>query len=114
MEKYAPKIKDLASRDVVSRAIAMELRAGNGIKGQRYLHLDLRPDTVNRYLAEAGETRRIDKHFIETKLAETVDKSRTYAGIDPLTEPMPTHPSATLPFGGFPTNSHGMKSMEVR
>src|SRR5512141_2660650 len=87
MERYAPKIKDLASRDVVSRAIYLELRAGNGIKGGPYLHLDLRPETVNRYLAEAGETRRIDAHFIETKLAETVDQGRTYAGIDPVTEP---------------------------
>ncbi len=38
---------------------------GNGIKGGPYLHLDVRPETVNRYLAEAGETRRIDAHFIE-------------------------------------------------
>jgi succinate dehydrogenase / fumarate reductase, flavoprotein subunit len=107
MEKYAPKIKDLASRDVVSRAIATELREGNGIKGQRYLHLDLRPETVNRYLAEAGETRRIDAHFIETKLAETVDQSRTYAGIDPLTEPMPIQPTAHYAMGGIPTNTDG-------
>ncbi len=114
MEKYAPKIKDLASRDVVSRAIAMELRAGNGIKGQRYLHLDLRPDTVNRYLAEAGETRRIDKHFIETKLAETVDQSRTYAGIDPLTEPMPIQPTAHYAMGGIPTNTDGSVISDAR
>ncbi|MEP7289517.1 MAG: succinate dehydrogenase flavoprotein subunit [Chloroflexota bacterium] len=107
MEKYAPKIKDLASRDVVSRAITMELRAGNGIKGQRYLHLDLTPDTVNRYLAEAGETRRIDAHFIETKLAETVDQARTYAGIDPVREPIPIQPTAHYAMGGIPTNNDG-------
>src|SRR5258707_8046954 len=114
MDKYAPKIKDLASRDVVSRAIAMELRAGNGIKGQRYLHLNLRPDPVNRYLAEAGETRRIDKHFIETKLAETVDQSRTYAGIDPLTEPMPIQPTAHYAMGGIPTNTDGSVISDAR
>src|SRR5258708_24949797 len=114
MEKYAPKIKDLASRDVVSRAIMLELRAGNGIKGQRYVHLDLRPDTVNRYLAEAGETRRIDEHFIETKLAETVDQSRTYAGIDPLTEPMPIQPTAHYAMGGIPTNTDGSVISDAR
>ncbi|MCC7448473.1 MAG: succinate dehydrogenase flavoprotein subunit [Anaerolineae bacterium] len=107
MEKYAPKIKDLASRDVVSRAIYLELREGRGIKGKRYVYLDLTPDTVNRYLAEAGETRRIDAHFIETKLAETVDQSRTYAGIDPLREPMPIQPTAHYAMGGIPTNNDG-------
>jgi succinate dehydrogenase / fumarate reductase, flavoprotein subunit len=107
MEKYAPKIKDLASRDVVSRAIILELRAGNGIKGKRYVHLDITPETVNRYLAEAGEDRRIDTHFIETKLAETVDQSRTYAGIDPTREPMPIQPTAHYAMGGIPTNTDG-------
>jgi succinate dehydrogenase / fumarate reductase flavoprotein subunit len=112
MEKYAPKIKDLASRDVVSRAIYMELRAGNGIKGGPYLYLDLRPETVNRYLAEAGETRRLDAHYIETKLAETVDQGRTYAGIDPITEPMPIRPTAHYAMGGIPTNNDGAVIMD--
>jgi succinate dehydrogenase / fumarate reductase flavoprotein subunit len=107
MERYAPKIKDLASRDVVSRAIYLELREGRGIKGQRYVYLDLTPETVNRYLAEAGETRRIDVHFIESKLAETVDQSRTYAGIDPTREPMPIQPTAHYAMGGIPTNNDG-------
>jgi succinate dehydrogenase / fumarate reductase flavoprotein subunit len=107
MERYAPHIKDLASRDVVSRAIYLELREGRGIKGKRYVHLDVTPDTVNRYLAEAGETRRIDAHFIETKLAETVDQSRTYAGIDPIREPMPIQPTAHYAMGGIPTNNDG-------
>jgi succinate dehydrogenase / fumarate reductase flavoprotein subunit len=105
MERYAPKIKDLAGRDVVSRAIAIELREGRGIKGKRYLHLDLTPETVNRYLAEAGETRRIDAHFIETKLAETCDQARTYAGIDPIHEPLPIQPTAHYAMGGIPTNN---------
>ena len=113
MEKYAPKMKDLASRDVVSRAINTELRAGNGIKGGPYLYLDVRPETVNRYLAEAGETRRIDAHFIETKLAETVDQGRTYSGVDPVTEPMPIRPTAHYAMGGIPTNTDGQVIRDV-
>jgi succinate dehydrogenase / fumarate reductase flavoprotein subunit len=104
MEKYAPSIKDLASRDVVSRAIYLELKAGNGIGGKRYVHLDIRPDTVNRYLAEAGETRRLDNDMIRHKLSETLDVCRTYAGVDPLTEGMPVHPTAHYAMGGVPTN----------
>jgi succinate dehydrogenase / fumarate reductase flavoprotein subunit len=114
MERYAPKIKDLASRDVVSRAIYLELREGRGIKGKRYVYLDVTPDTVNRYLAEAGETRRIDVHFIETKLAETVDQSRTYAGIDPTREPMPIQPTAHYAMGGIPTNNDGCGIADAR
>ena len=114
MERYAPKIKDLASRDVVSRAIYLELRDGRGIKGKRYVHLDVTPDTVNRYLAEAGETRRIDAHFIETKLAETVDQSRTYAGVDPTREPMPIQPTAHYAMGGIPTNNDGCGIADAR
>jgi succinate dehydrogenase / fumarate reductase flavoprotein subunit len=105
MERYAPKIKDLASRDVVSRAIYLELRAGRGIKGRRYVYLDLTPETVNRYLAEAGETRRIDAEFIKTKLAETYDQANTYSGIDPTREPIPIQPTAHYAMGGIPTNN---------
>ncbi len=104
MEKYAPKIKDLASRDVVSRSIYMELRAGNGINGKNYVYLDIRPETVNRFLAEAGETRRIDTSTVIKALAETLDLCRTYAGVDPLTQPMPIQPTAHYAMGGIPTN----------
>ncbi len=104
MERYAPTIKDLASRDVVSRSIYLELRDGNGIRGSDYLHLDIRPETVNRYLAEAGETRRIDEDFIARNLAETLEVCRTYAGVDPLQEPMPVQPTAHYAMGGIPTN----------
>jgi succinate dehydrogenase / fumarate reductase, flavoprotein subunit len=104
MVKYAPKIKDLASRDVVSRSIYLEVRAGNGIGGKDYVHLDIRPETVNRYLAEAGETRRVDSQYIARALAETLDVCRTYAGVDPLTEPMPIQPTAHYAMGGIPTN----------
>ena len=104
MERYAPTIKDLASRDVVSRSMYLELRDGKGIRGADYLHLDIRPETVNRYLAEAGETRRIDEDFIARNLAETLEVCRVYAGVDPLREPMPVQPTAHYAMGGIPTN----------
>jgi succinate dehydrogenase / fumarate reductase flavoprotein subunit len=104
MEKYAPRIKDLASRDVVSRAIYLELRNGNGIKGKDYVYLDVTPETVNRYLAEAGETRRIDAEYIEKKLPDILDFCRTYLGVDPVKEPMPIQPTAHYAMGGIPTN----------
>ena len=49
-------MKDLASRDVVSRAIYMEIRNGNGVNGQNYVYLDVRPESVNRYAALDGRT----------------------------------------------------------
>ncbi len=104
MERYAPSIKDLASRDVVSRAIYMEVRDGNGINGEDYVHLDIRPSTVNRYLAEAGEERRITDDDIRQKLAETIDVCETYAGVNPLKEGMPIQPTAHYAMGGVPTN----------
>jgi succinate dehydrogenase / fumarate reductase, flavoprotein subunit len=104
MEIYAPTIKDLASRDVVSRAIYLEIRDGKGIQGKNYVHLDIRPETVNRYLAEAGETRRIDRNHIEKKLPDILDFCRTYLGVDPVTEPMPIQPTAHYAMGGIPTN----------
>ncbi|MCY4105687.1 MAG: succinate dehydrogenase flavoprotein subunit [Chloroflexi bacterium] len=104
MERYAPTIKDLASRDVVSRAIYLELRDGKGVRGRDYVHLDVRPSTVNRHLAEAGEERRIDEAYIIQNLAETLDTCRTYVGVDPLKEPMPVRPTAHYAMGGIPTN----------
>lgn len=107
MERYAPSIKDLASRDVVSRAIYLEIRAGRGIKGKRYVHLDVTPETVNRYLAEAGETRRITAEDIEAKLPDILDFCRTYLGVDPVKEPMPIQPTAHYGMGGIPTDLEG-------
>ncbi len=104
MERYAPSIKDLASRDVVSRAIYLEVKDGRGIKGKSYVHLDITPTTVNRYLAEAGEERRIDAHYIESKLPDILDFCRTYLGVDPVKEPMPVGPTAHYAMGGIPTN----------
>ena len=104
MERYAPNIKDLASRDVVSRAIYLEIRDGNGIKGKDYVYLDVTPETVNRYLAEAGETRRIDANYVEQKLPDILDFCRVYLGVDPVKEPMPIQPTAHYAMGGIPTN----------
>jgi succinate dehydrogenase / fumarate reductase flavoprotein subunit len=107
MQEYAPTIKDLASRDVVSRAIYLEVKAGRGINGKNYVHLDVRPETVNHYLAEAGKDRRISRELIETKLSEIVDLTRTYLGIDPIKEPMPVQPTAHYAMGGIPTDVDG-------
>ncbi|MBI5666376.1 MAG: succinate dehydrogenase flavoprotein subunit [Chloroflexi bacterium] len=104
MEKYAPRIKDLASRDVVSRAIYLEIRDGNGIQGKDYVYLDVRPETVNRYLAEAGESRRVTGEEIEKKLPDILDFCRVYLGVDPVKEPMPIQPTAHYAMGGIPTN----------
>src|SRR5919108_573527 len=60
MPKYAPSVKDLASRDVVSRAIYTEIREGRGIDGKNYVYLDIRPETVNRYAA--GECACVSVH----------------------------------------------------
>ena len=107
MEKYAPTIKDLASRDVISRAIFLEVQAGRGINGQNYVHLDIRPETVNRYFAEAGDPRRTDREYIEAKLPDIADFTRTYLGVDPVTEPMPIQPTAHYAMGGIPTDIDG-------
>jgi succinate dehydrogenase / fumarate reductase flavoprotein subunit len=112
MEKYAPNIKDLASRDVVSRAIYLEVAQGNGVGGKDYVYLDIRPETVNRYLAEAGETRRIDRDYIEKKLPDILDFCRTYLGVDPVKEPMPIQPTAHYAMGGIPTNVDGEVVMD--
>lgn len=107
MERYAPSIKDLASRDVVSRAIYDEMKAGRGINGQRYVHLDVRPETVNYYLEQDGESRRITREYIEEKLPDIADFTRTYLGVDPVLEPMPVQPTAHYAMGGIPTDNDG-------
>ncbi len=105
MERYAPSIKDLASRDVVSRAIYLEVQDGKGIDGKNYVHLDITPATVNKYFEEAGESRRIDRAYIEAKLPDIADFTRTYLGVDPVEEPMPVQPTAHYAMGGIPTNN---------
>lgn len=107
MERYAPSIKDLASRDVVSRAIFLEVEEGRGIQGKNYVHLDVRPETVNHYFEKEGESKRIDAEYIETRLPDIADFTRTYLGVDPVKEPMPVQPTAHYAMGGIPTDVHG-------
>jgi succinate dehydrogenase / fumarate reductase flavoprotein subunit len=104
MERYAPTIKDLASRDVVSRAIYLEVQAGRGINGKNYVHLDVTPETVNHYFEKDGEDLRISREYIEEKLPDIADFTRTYLGVDPVTDPMPVQPTAHYAMGGIPTN----------
>ena len=89
MERYAPTMKDLASRDVVSRAIYHEIRAGRGIGGKRYVHLD---------------ATRLGPEVVYTKLPDIADFCRTYLGIDPAYQPIPVQPTAHYAMGGIPTD----------
>jgi succinate dehydrogenase / fumarate reductase, flavoprotein subunit len=113
MEKYAPKVKDLASRDVISRAMYLEMREGRGIGGKRYLYLDMRPETVNKYAALDGRKRTDGTPYVVTgeellaKLPDIVDFARTYLGVDPVAQPMPVNPTAHYAMGGIPTNKYG-------
>jgi succinate dehydrogenase / fumarate reductase flavoprotein subunit len=113
MLKYAPTIKDLASRDVISRAIYLEIAEGRGINGQDYVYLDVRPEVVNKYLAEDGKTnpdgspRSITAADIEKKLPDIADFCRTYLDVDPVKQPMPIQPTAHYAMGGIPTDVDG-------
>ena len=112
MDKYAPTVKDLASRDVVSRAMYIEMKEGRGINGQRYLYLDVRPETVNKYAALDGRTNpdgspiQVTGEEILHKLPDIIDFCKTYLGVDPIKEPMPVQPTAHYAMGGIPTNVH--------
>lgn len=113
MESYAPTVKDLASRDVISRAMHIEMQEGRGIGGKRYLYLDVRPETVNRY-AEAdgrknpdGSAYRVTGEEILSRLPDIIDFCRTYLGVDPVSKPMPVQPTAHYAMGGIPTNKFG-------
>jgi len=113
MPNYAPKVKDLASRDVVSRAIYMEIREGRGINGSNYVYLDVRPETVNKFAALDGRTNPDGTPYTTTgeqilkKLPDIIDFCRTYLGVDPVTQPMPIQPTAHYAMGGIPTNMYG-------
>jgi succinate dehydrogenase / fumarate reductase flavoprotein subunit len=113
MTKYAPTVKDLASRDVISRAMYLEIRDGNGINGSNYLYLDVRPEVVNKYAALDGRTNpdgspiNVTAEELLHKLPDIVDFNRVYLGIDPMTQPMPIQPTAHYTMGGIPTNMYG-------
>lgn len=113
MERYAPRVKDLASRDVISRAMYLEMREGRGIDGKDYLYLDVCPETVNKFAALDGRTRpdgspyRVTAEELLSKLPDIIDFCRTYLGIDPIQQPMPVQPTAHYAMGGIPTNRFG-------
>jgi succinate dehydrogenase / fumarate reductase flavoprotein subunit len=113
MPKYAPSVKDLASRDVISRAIYTEIREGRGVNGQNYVWLDARPESIIKYAALDGRTNTDGSPYIITgeqllaKLPDIVDFNRVYLGIDPVTQMMPIQPTAHYTMGGIPTNKFG-------
>lgn len=93
MERYAPTIKDLAPRDMVSRAIIQEIREGRGIGREKdAIFLDLT---------------HLPKDIIEGRLPDITDFSRTYLGIDPVKELVPIQPTAHYAMGGVPTTIDG-------
>ena len=93
MERYAPNAKDLASRDVVSRAMTIEIREGRGVgKDKDHIHLNLMhlgPEVINERLPGIAESARI------------------FAGVDVSKEPIPVLPTVHYNMGGIPTNYHG-------
>ncbi len=93
MERYAPTMKDLAPRDMVSRAIYQEIKEGRGIGPNR--------DAV--YL----DVRHLPRDVIEEKLPDVTEFARVYLGVEPTTEPVPIQPTAHYAMGGIPTNVDG-------
>jgi succinate dehydrogenase / fumarate reductase flavoprotein subunit len=89
MERYAPKLMELAPRDLISRAMYQEIREGRGIGGKDYLYLDVR---------------HLGRKVIEEKLPDITDFARIYLGVEPLTEPVPVQPTAHYAMGGIPTD----------
>lgn len=92
MEHYAPVLKDLAPRDMVSRAIMEEIRKGNGIGGRDFVHLDL---------TGLGEDR------LSEKLSDISSFVRIYLGLDPVNDLIPIQPTCHYMMGGIPTNLEG-------
>tara|TARA_A100001388_G_scaffold277049_1_gene266663 strand:- start:5640 stop:7394 length:1755 start_codon:yes stop_codon:yes gene_type:complete len=90
MERYAPTIKDLAPRDMVARAMVQEVREGRGAGPNKdYVYLDLT---------------HLPAEQVESKLPDITEFSRTYLGVDPITELVPVFPTAHYAMGGVPTN----------
>ncbi|MEO7664078.1 MAG: FAD-binding protein, partial [Candidatus Limnocylindrales bacterium] len=90
MERYAPTLMELAPRDMVSRAMYQEIRAGRGIGGKDWVYLDVR---------------HLGRKVIEEKLADITEFARIYQGVEPITEPVPVQPTAHYAMGGIPTDN---------
>src|ERR1700684_722037 len=98
MERYAPSAKDLASRDVVSRSMTMEIREGRGVgknKDHIFLHLD-----------------HLDPKVLHERLPGISESARIFAGVDLTKEPIPVLPTVHYNMGGIPTNYHGEVLMQ--
>jgi succinate dehydrogenase / fumarate reductase, flavoprotein subunit len=106
MERYAPTMKDLASRDVCSRSIYLEIKEGRGIGGKDYVYLDLRPDSINRY-GSGPSGRAVTAEELEKKLPDIIEMMRVYQGVEPMQEPVPIQPTAHYAMGGIPTDNDG-------
>jgi succinate dehydrogenase / fumarate reductase flavoprotein subunit len=91
MERYAPTVKDLAPRDLVSRAIYQEIKEGRGVGSRR--------DAA--YL----DVRHLPHEVIEEKLPDVTEFARVYLGVEPTREPVPIQPTAHYAMGGIPTNT---------
>jgi len=89
MERYAPTLKDLAPRDIVSRCMFQEIKEGRGIDGKDYVHLDLR---------------HLGRKVLDEKIPDITDFMRVYQGLEPEFDLIPTHPTAHYAMGGIPTN----------
>ena len=93
MERYAPKAKDLASRDVVSRSMSIEINEGRGVgKDKDHVHLNLS---------------HLDKEVIESRLPGITDAARLFANVDVTKDPIPVVPTVHYNMGGIPTNYKG-------
>jgi succinate dehydrogenase / fumarate reductase flavoprotein subunit len=99
MERYAPRLMELAPRDMVSRAIYMEVRDGRGIGGKDYVYLDVR---------------HLGREVIEAKLPDITDFARVYQGVEPITQPVPIQPTAHYAMGGVPTNNDAQVVLDKR
>jgi succinate dehydrogenase / fumarate reductase flavoprotein subunit len=97
MERYSPTLLDLAPRDIVSRAIYLEEKAGRGISGEDYVNLD---------------ASHLGRDVVEAKIPDIADFCKTYLGIDPAEEPMPVQPTAHYAMGGIPTDVDGRVLMD--
>lgn len=93
MERYAPSAKDLASRDVVSRAMTIEIREGRGV-GKLKDHINLHLD-------------HLDPAILHERLPGISESARIFAGVDVTREPIPIVPTVHYNMGGIPTNFHG-------
>ena len=93
MERYAPNAKDLASRDVVSRSITIEIREGRGVGAEK--------DHVHLHLEHLGTD------VIEERLPGIAETTRIFAGVDVTKDPIPVLPTVHYNMGGIPTNYHG-------